>query len=188
MKIKIYQNKESLKKIKEYDEYNLLSTIVFFMSSHFKKIFNEIILNKIEFYIEFLDDKSYESNSRACFFVWENKLQILLNVDNILRVKTFKDDKTGLKSLLFNFLHELKHSIICINDSINENNTFEECYDKNNESITELIDKIKKEHPELTNDEMLISRLIPEELDCDYFAFENLQTILNIYNYNEILI
>lgn len=160
---------------------------MFFIQSYFNKLFNEVTLNKIDIHIEFLNKDLYDADSRACFFVCENKLYIMVNVEDILKIKTFKDDKTWLKTLLFNFLHELNHVIICITESIKTNKIFEESYNKNNEYITELINKIKEENPDFDGNKMLISRLIPEELECDYFAFEHLHTILNIYNYNELL-
>lgn len=173
-KIKIGTCPEALWKSK-INEYKFTSACVFFVHD----IFNEYFDNFGTIYIHL--NENTEFNRRGCCCCVKEDICCEVYVDEILFLRAYPDNI--IKSIFSCLLHELGHAYEIVSKYDKEKyKTLEEYFD----IIDNIARKIYEDNKTIS--EMEISRLIPDEILADRFAYKNLSYFENLYKSDDILV
>ncbi len=173
----------------KYNEY--IQVFVFFISNILYDTFkNHKNYNKI-YDLEIIIDVEYENestDSRGCAFAVGNTGYIIITekeiVDFMIYFNNIKkpSKKQITEQIYITFLHELRHVMFMIEDYLKDvSHNLEYYHDIRHDKIYNLYNNARKNNPTISK--MELSRLSDEELVCDYFAFQHIDSVLRMVKF-----
>ncbi len=192
-KIYFYNSETDTKKTREYIE-----VFVFFISNilydtfknhiNYNELFNLEIKVCVESTITIDDNNDIDKSCHGCAFAEENTGYIMISEKEIVNYMIYYDnienpsDTQITEQIYLTFLHETRHIMFMIEDYLNNPSyNLEHHYEIRNDDISLLYDNARKENPTIS--EMELPRLSDEELVCDYFAFQHIDSVLRMVKY-----